>query len=103
MTAYGSPVTKEGDLLVVSQRVSDKAKNIDDCLEKLREMLAAVATAPRKRSATRPTRGTKERRLKDKRASSARKQFRGKPGRDFFKVQRLPLRFQLSPFRTPFR
>lgn len=82
LTAYGTRVTTEGDLLVVSQRFRDQAKNIDDCLEKLREMLAAVATAPRKRRATRPTRGSKERRLKDKRASSARKQFRGKPGRE---------------------
>lgn len=82
LAAYGSRVTSEGDVLIVSQRYRDQAKNIDDCLAKLREMLAAVAVAPRKRRATRPTRGSKERRLKDKRASSARKQSRSTPGRD---------------------
>lgn len=82
LTAYGSRVTNEGDILIVSQRYRDQAKNIDDCLEKLREMLSAVAVAPRKRRPTKPTRGSKERRLKDKRASAARKQNRGKPGRE---------------------
>src|SRR5205085_6959122 len=56
LAAYGSRVTTEGDILIVSQRFRDQAKNIDDCLAKLREMLAAVAVAPRKRRATKPTR-----------------------------------------------
>jgi ribosome-associated protein len=74
---YAARLTNEGDLLVVSQRYRDAPRNVQDCMEKLRAMLAAVASAPKRRRATRPTRGSVERRLKDKqRKSAARKRRR---------------------------
>jgi ribosome-associated protein len=82
LAAYGSRVTTEGEILIVSQKFRDQAKNVDDCLAKLREMLAAVAVAPRKRRPTKPTRGSRERRLREKRTGSERKRLRGKPGRE---------------------
>ena len=82
LAAYGSRVTTEGEILITSQRFRDQGKNVDDCLTKLCEMLAAVAVAPRKRRPTKPTRGSRERRLRDKQAGSERKRLRGKPGRE---------------------
>ena len=75
---YGTRLTGDGDLIVVSQRFREQGRNVDDCLEKLREMILAVAVPPRRRRATRPTRGSKERRLETKRTRSATKQSRGK-------------------------
>jgi ribosome-associated protein len=73
---YGSRLTTEGDLLVTSQRFRDAPRNSQDCLDKLRTMLLSVAHAPKRRRATRPTRGSVERRLQGKRRQSASKQDR---------------------------
>ena len=79
---YSRRITTEGDLLITSQRYRDQVRNIDDCLEKLRELLASVAAPPRRRKKTKPSRGSKERRLQGKREQSERKRSRRKPGRD---------------------
>src|SRR5262245_51085027 len=64
-------ITTEGDLVVSSQRFSDQERNREDCLEKLRAMVLRACTAPRPRKPTRPTRGSKQRRLAEKRHRSA--------------------------------
>jgi ribosome-associated protein len=79
---YGNRVTSEGDLLISSQRYRDQGRNVDDCLEKLRTMLAEVASPPVRRKRTKPTRGSIERRLQTKRQQSARKQGRQRPFQD---------------------
>jgi ribosome-associated protein len=76
--SFRSRLTTEGELVITSQRFRDQGRNIDDCLEKVREMLAAVAAAPKKRRPTRPSRGAKERRLESKRAVSEKKRSRGR-------------------------
>jgi ribosome-associated protein len=73
---YGNRLTTEGELLVTSQRFRDASRNSHDCLEKLRVMLLGVAHPPKSRRATRPTRGSVERRLQGKRRQSAAKQDR---------------------------
>jgi ribosome-associated protein len=60
-------ITNEGDLLITSQRYRDQERNRLDCLEKLRQMLRAAAVPPKARRKTKPTRGSRERRLADKR------------------------------------
>ena len=69
-------ITVDGDLLVTCQRYRDQGRNIDECLEKLRTMIAAVLTPPRKRRPTKPTKGARERRLKAKKEQSGKKQDR---------------------------
>jgi ribosome-associated protein len=76
LTKFASRLTNEGELILTSQRFRDQSRNRADCLEKLREMLASVARAPKKRKRTRPTRASKERRLGEKRRRSANKQLR---------------------------
>ncbi|HEX3871744.1 MAG TPA: alternative ribosome rescue aminoacyl-tRNA hydrolase ArfB, partial [Pirellulales bacterium] len=73
---YRSRLTTAGDLIVTSQRYRDQGRNVDDCLEKLRLMIATVAVAPVKRKKTRPSRASVERRLDEKRAVSQKKQRR---------------------------
>jgi ribosome-associated protein len=76
LSRYGNRVTTEGDLLISSQRFRDQGRNVEDCLEKLREMLMEAAVAPVRRKRTRPTRGSIQRRLDSKRRKSEKKQGR---------------------------
>ncbi len=64
-------VTTAGDLILTSQRYRDQDRNRQDCLEKLAELVREAATLPKARRATRPTRGSKKRRLAAKRHRSA--------------------------------
>ena len=75
-------ITNEGVLVIQSQRLRDQGRNVADCLDKLRELLLEVATPPRTRTPTRRTKGSVERRLKEKKAASQRKQGRQRPGSD---------------------
>ncbi len=74
---YGHRLTAMGDLVLTSQRHRQQARNAADCLEKLRAMLLAVATAPRKRRATKPSKAAIKRRLDEKRQQSEKKRRRG--------------------------
>jgi len=79
---FPTRVTKDGEVVITSQRHRDRDRNAEDCLEKLRVLLAAVATAPRRRKKTAPTRASRERRLREKKMQSEKKRQRGKPDRD---------------------
>jgi ribosome-associated protein len=76
LASYRSRLTEDGDVLIVSQRFRDQARNVDDCLEKLREMLLAVLVPPKRRKKTKPGKGAIERRLKAKRQVTEKKQSR---------------------------
>jgi ribosome-associated protein len=82
LAKYRNRVTAEGDLLLVSQRYRDQGRNVTDCLDKLRAMLADAATPPVHRKRTRPSRGSIERRLEGKREKSRKKQGRRDLSRD---------------------
>ena len=75
-------ISVEGFLVIQSQRYRDQPRNIEDCREKLREMVLAALHLPKPRRATRPTRGSKERRLTAKKVQSHRKAGRGRPKND---------------------
>jgi len=76
LARHGRKVTAEGDLLITSQRFRDAGRNVADCLEKLRTMLAEAAVVPKHRRPTRPTKASKRRRLENKRRQSQKKQQR---------------------------
>jgi ribosome-associated protein len=73
---FARRISADGELVLSSQRHREQARNIEDCLGKLRAMLAAVELAPRRRVKTRPTRASIERRLSGKRDQSRRKRER---------------------------
>jgi ribosome-associated protein len=56
----------EGRLLVTSQRTRDQRANLDDAREKVKLLVERALVIPRARHKTRPTRGSVERRLSDK-------------------------------------
>jgi ribosome-associated protein len=82
LTKYCHRITNSGEILISSQRFRDQGRNVADCLSKLRDMLSAVAAAPRKRKRTRPPKAAKERRLLAKRDRSEKKQLRRRPATD---------------------
>ena len=76
---YHRRMNKDGILLITSQRYRDQARNTQDCLSKLAELLLSVAVTPTKRKASAPSRGAKQRRLNDKHVRSDKKQSRRRP------------------------
>ncbi|MBC8868087.1 MAG: aminoacyl-tRNA hydrolase [Planctomycetes bacterium] len=76
---YSRRINKQGELVIYSQRYRDQGRNVVDCLDKLRDLLLDVATAPKKRKPTRPSRASKERRIRDKKAKSQTKDRRRRP------------------------
>src|SRR5438045_1256353 len=59
--------TAEGELVLSSQRYRDQGRNVEDCLEKLREMVQQATFVPKARRPTKPSRGSREARLREKR------------------------------------
>ena len=71
----------QGDLLVVMERSSRSlARNRERARERIREFALAALPTPRKRRPTKPTKASKERRLKEKAVRSRIKALRS--GRD---------------------
>jgi ribosome-associated protein len=60
----------DGQLLVISQLTRDQQRNIEDALDKVRRVVGQAMVRPRPRRATRPTRGSVERRIEDKKRRS---------------------------------
>ncbi len=67
---YQSRLTNAGEVVIHSEEYRDQPRNIQSCYDKLREMIVAVLRPPNKRRPTKPTRGSKVRRLKEKKARS---------------------------------
>jgi len=74
-------VTGDGVLVLSAQRFRTQDRNRQDARERLAHFIEAGLHAPKKRVATKPTRGSKERRLAGKRERSTIKQ--GRTGRDW--------------------
>ncbi|MEK6248232.1 MAG: alternative ribosome rescue aminoacyl-tRNA hydrolase ArfB [Planctomycetales bacterium] len=82
VATYPRRINKEGELILTSQRFRDQGRNVADCLEKLRLLLADIAVAPKRRKKTRRTKAANAQRLADKRARSEKKQRRQSVSRD---------------------
>ncbi|HCK41774.1 MAG: aminoacyl-tRNA hydrolase [Pirellulales bacterium] len=75
---YAHRMTQSGEIVLASDRHREQLRNVTDCYEKLRQLIQGVVTLPRKRRASRPTRGSIERRLQRKSQLSQKKQQRQK-------------------------
>ena len=82
VAAYKRRMTTEGELVLSSERFRDQLKNVNDCLEKLRELLLAVAVAPKPRRVSKPSKASKRRRVEGKRQRTEVKQRRQSPPSD---------------------
>jgi ribosome-associated protein len=79
LSRLASRLTKEGDLLVASERHRDRARNVEDALERFRALLRRALARPRPRKPTKPTRASRERRLEAKRRRGETKRGRREP------------------------
>ncbi|WP_299598981.1 alternative ribosome rescue aminoacyl-tRNA hydrolase ArfB [uncultured Microbulbifer sp.] len=71
-------ITADGIVVIKGQRFRTQEKNRADVLERLQELVASVAKPPKARVPTKPTRGSKERRLQHKSRRGKVKSLRGK-------------------------
>lgn len=79
----GRRMTKEGVLVLTSQRFRDQPRNRQDAIDKLVTLIRqAAAPPPPKRRPTRPTLGSKVRRLDGKTRRAGVKTLRGRPSSD---------------------
>jgi len=72
-------LTRNGFLVITSQRHRDQPKNVADCLAKLSVMIERALVVPKVRRRTRTPRAVVARRLEGKRRRSATKRLRGRP------------------------
>ncbi|HKB06137.1 MAG TPA: alternative ribosome rescue aminoacyl-tRNA hydrolase ArfB [Gemmataceae bacterium] len=79
---FPSRLTTEGDVVIASELTRDQGRNREDCLSKLAAMLRSAAIPPKVRRPTKPSKGSKRRRVDAKRRQSARKAARRGPGGD---------------------
>ena len=79
----GRLLAQSGDLVITAQEHRSQERNRDLALEKLVALLRKAATRPRKRIATKATKGSKLRRLESKsRRSDIKSKRRARPGMD---------------------
>jgi len=71
-------ITKEGVLVIKAQKFRTQEKNRADALERLRELIKSVSVVQKTRRPTRPTKGSKTRRLDSKKHRGKTKALRGK-------------------------
>lgn len=73
-------LTDEGVLVLSAQRFRTQDRNREDARARLAALIAAATVAPKKRIATKPTKGSKERRLGAKRERASVKRHRSASG-----------------------
>jgi ribosome-associated protein len=77
----GRRLTQDGVLVIAAQRHRSRERNREDALQRLLDLIRAAAEPPPpKRRPTRPTHGSKERRLEGKAQRAGIKRLRGRPG-----------------------
>ena len=78
MRLAGSRMTRDGVLVITAERFRTQERNRADARERLQALVAQAEPKPIKRRPTRPSTGSKERRLAGKAVRSGVKQGRGK-------------------------
>jgi len=71
-------LTDEGVLVIQARRFRDQARNREDARERLVEIIRGALVVPKARIATKPTRGSQERRLTGKQQRGKLKQTRSR-------------------------
>ena len=76
MLATRSRLDREGKLIIVADETRDQARNLAIAREKLAEFVRQALVVPKRRRATKPTRGSVQRRLDAKKRSGDKKRQR---------------------------
>ena len=78
----GSRVTADGTLLIMARNHRTQEGNRREALARLEELIVRASVEPKKRHATRPTLGSRQRRLDHKRERQQVKRLRGRVADD---------------------
>lgn len=79
MQKFADRLNADGELLITSDRFRDQGRNASDCVEKLKAMIVSVWLPAKKRRPTKPTFGSKQKRLKGKKQQGEKKRRRTRP------------------------
>jgi len=71
-------INKDGVIIIKAQQFRTQEKNRDDALKRLIELIKSITLVQKTRRATKPTKGSKTRRLDEKSRRSKVKSMRGK-------------------------
>ena len=71
-------MTNDGVIIIKAQRFNSQERNREDALQRLKVIIQAVAVPAKKRTATKPTKASKVRRLEGKARRGRTKALRGK-------------------------
>lgn len=66
LSVLGNRLTEKGELILASEKYRSQHRNKEDVADRFLRLVSAALIPPRKRVATRPTRASKERRIKEK-------------------------------------
>ncbi len=72
-------LTREGELIVVSEKTRSQHRNKEDCLERFNELITDAFTPEKPRISTKPSYRSRIRRIETKKQHSVKKQNRKKP------------------------
>ena len=78
----GKRLTRDGVIVIAAQRYRTQERNRQDAIDRLLELIREAAIRPKPRRPTRPTKGSRERRLEGKRRRSDIKGLRQTKGVD---------------------
>ena len=76
--SLASRLTTEGELIVTASETRSREQNVELALDRMADVIARAIVRPKKRHATRPTAGSRRRRLESKRRHGDKK--RGRSG-----------------------
>ncbi|MBN8540850.1 MAG: aminoacyl-tRNA hydrolase [Deltaproteobacteria bacterium] len=76
LSRYRNRLDAEGLVLVTSERHRDRERNVEDAVEKIEEWVQSVWDKPKPRIKTKPSKGAKRRRVKEKRHDGDKKKVR---------------------------
>lgn len=79
LTRSDQRLSKDGVIVIKAQEFRTLERNREAALERLREMIRGVLHTPKRRRATKPTRGSQKKRLDSKAKQARLKKLRGKP------------------------
>jgi ribosome-associated protein len=73
-------ITADGVIIIKARQFRSQEKNREEALRRLQELVRSVSFTPKKRKATKPSRGAKRKRLDSKKKRGRVKSMRGKVG-----------------------
>lgn len=82
LAAFANRLTSDGVVVLSCDTHRDQGRNVEECRMRLQSMLRSVLHPPKGRRATKPTRGSQERRLQGKSQHADKKRGRGRVGFD---------------------